>query len=874
VSNLKFVPVKSEDTEVVGDETRVIYIPLATEDSAGIIKPNKNFFEFVNGELIIKNDFLNNDFIHTDYFVLDNDKKLTVTDAFKNRIITIEGDINSNEVSISDLEGNKLDKDFSVLDPSSGLSNILLAVNEDGNIKSLPLDTIISNLVTSVNGEKGDVNITPESIGTIKYLEDGTNLETVEDGYYLLKAGYSYIGDIYVGERPTHGWVRKSTTTTGWNKIYLSAWYDPNQFYETGNDDHTMSYIFVKDNKLGTWTDYSPVHYTYNSDGNIDIKWELFGTSSTNYRNKLNLSDSFLQRITDIENNKLEVSDIEDKMSKIDYLDVNDKIKLDKLPDLTKQPALVFSTTVAFNNYDTSGLVEGSKAFDNEAKTSYIWDGTQWLLTSDADWANVNLDWGNITNSPTNNAEETLSGKKVYDTTEADNKISEHNTDETSHDDIRVELANKADQSDFDNLSPEVNSFLNTNTYFDGETFTDRDILLLAKNPDNYGKRFYLKPGVDYKNDPMTSFGDLNRDRIRYVDVMRYHSNTDKVYIFYRQEFSLTGIHNGENKSTLKSLKAIYTISTDSFSSGEGGLPTSSIYGGLLEIWFKDGLNPSVELENHNTDETAHDDIREQIDSSVLNGTLNYLPEDTDILDLVLDSNNYGKTFYLKPDVGYPNEPYGGNIDGGYEKIPRFLTIQSIDYGASFKKVYLRYNIVFASKSEMGLNLPNYEDGSNMFFPTNVLIATYDLVTENFETTTTSPLYSGWSHMGIPDIWKGDSEREIMFGKTIKQNNEYGVKLWDVDTDWLDNNYLPKTATFTLSSANWSTNEYTLSLVGSDLEDLDNLIVDITSDTIQDLIDYGLYIKSVSLNQIVIASQNDAPTTDIDIKIIYQKESA
>ena len=119
-----------------------------------------------------------------------------------------------------------------------------------------------------------------------------------------------------------------------------------------------------------------------------------------------------------------EITDIkQDFMAKDDYLDGNDKIKLENLPDTALQPTLVFQTTNEFDTFDTSGVIAGTKAFDNEAKKAYIWDGTEWLLTADADWENINLDWANIANAPKSAANTTLKDGNVYTTAEADNKF-------------------------------------------------------------------------------------------------------------------------------------------------------------------------------------------------------------------------------------------------------------------------------------------------------------------------------------------------------------------------------------------------------------------------------------------------------------------
>jgi hypothetical protein len=83
---------------------------------------------------------------------------------------------------------------------------------------------------------------------------------------------------------------------------------------------------------------------------------------------------------------------------------------------------------------------------------------------------------------------------------------------------------------------------------------------------------------------------------------------------------------------------------------------------------------------------------------------------------------------------------------------------------------------------------------------------------------------------------------------------------------------LPKEETLTLLSANWDTNEYTFDLTGTDLEDLDGYLFTLNYilASRDDFITADIYIKSVSLNQIVFGCTTE-PTEDIDVKIIYQK---
>lgn len=86
------------------------------------------------------------------------------------------------------------------------------------------------------------------------------------------------------------------------------------------------------------------------------------------------------------------------------------------------------------------------------------------------------------------------------------------------------------------------------------------------------------------------------------------------------------------------------------------------------------------------------------------------------------------------------------------------------------------------------------------------------------------------------------------------------------------NGITPKETPLTLLSADWVENELTFSLIGTDLEDLENqkYTLDYVIENREDFINAGIYIKSATLNQIVFAC-DETPTTDISIRIIYQK---
>ena len=89
-------------------------------------------------------------------------------------------------------------------------------------------------------------------------------------------------------------------------------------------------------------------------------------------------------------------------------LDVNGKILIDQLPDSAKQGTYIVDDANARNAL--TGLVSGSRAYETNTGDSYIYDGKQWKLIADADWANVKLDFANIDNKPT-----TLAGYGIAD---------------------------------------------------------------------------------------------------------------------------------------------------------------------------------------------------------------------------------------------------------------------------------------------------------------------------------------------------------------------------------------------------------------------------------------------------------------------------
>lgn len=79
-------------------------------------------------------------------------------------------------------------------------------------------------------------------------------------------------------------------------------------------------------------------------------------------------------------------------------LDSNAKIPLAQLPDTAKQQTYVVNDEAERNAL--GNLIEGDKCFEVSTGDSYIWNGTEWLISAKADWENINLQWNNIVDKP------------------------------------------------------------------------------------------------------------------------------------------------------------------------------------------------------------------------------------------------------------------------------------------------------------------------------------------------------------------------------------------------------------------------------------------------------------------------------------------
>ena len=213
---------------------------------------------------------------------------------------------------------------------------------------------------------------------------------------------------------------------------------------------------------------------------------------------------------------KYSTGDVDTLLSGKADLDSHGKVLLNQLPDITKQPTLVFATTQAFNEADTSELIAGTKAFDVEARNGYVWDGTQWQLTSDADWENINLEWSNVLNTPTD-----IDGYGItdaYDKDEVDGLL-----------DTKSDVGHTHVENDITDLDKYTQQEVD-------------DALDLKENAANIGNRTYTEENIITNEDTVTkSLDDLD------IEVNRLENDKeDSVNIGNRQYTEENIVTNNE----------------------------------------------------------------------------------------------------------------------------------------------------------------------------------------------------------------------------------------------------------------------------------------------------------------------------------------
>jgi hypothetical protein len=177
-------------------------------------------------------------------------------------------------------------------------------------------------------------------------------------------------------------------------------------------------------------------------------------------------------------------------------LDSGGKIPLSLIPDVARQQTHVVLNSTARNAL--TGLVQGDKAFETSTGDSYVWNGSAWLLMADADWANVNISWSNITGKPSSdvstiddavNKRHTHSNQSILDATSAsfttalkskldaiqDNAINQSTADARYYTKTNLQTSGQS-QVHWGNLTGVPTTFTPATHYHDDRYFTETEI--------------------------------------------------------------------------------------------------------------------------------------------------------------------------------------------------------------------------------------------------------------------------------------------------------------------------------------------------------------------------------------------------------------
>jgi hypothetical protein len=784
---------------------------------------------------------------------------------------------------------------------------------------------------------------------TKKILPDGTDLRTIDDGSYLLKEDFTYTNDIYMGIRPRDGWIRKSSNVfLSSVKIYITAWLNPKDYYEVGNDDHTMTYIFTSNYSAGTWSDYTPVHYTYNEVGHSDLTWETFGSGDTDYRNKLNLSDTFLQRIDDLETDNYLPANTDIVAAAADsanwgktfYLDpnvayINEPLWFYKRLEEEGYPYsnFQFAAKVSYGTYTIFGnlvriyyeantfynysfpnatthnstnyyypkmvatydLTTGSASIKNDLlgfidlshfSVPDIWvndevvkvDNDSIKLSTAAKGISVNEDW-------------------VFANTKIKNNLDQYDLKNNQHiTDNGVNLDYIKLTSEWSNSTP----LLQDDTLYNGTGALDInqgfDIGIITS-------RYFPLP---YIQNVVISSGGVFNDRFNTI-TFEGKNIEGQVILTHDGDVNTNAVDNGNGTITqttnivIEDGSIIYTISEHiiTFEVDTYNITNETKQIFLTELpYFTDFLELET-LKAITIESNGFEDLvlftgereriypktiayKEYIDWSIRTIDARSI-QDRLLSGITANDINRIVRFENKLYEIYMEEQEVIKYTAGIE-FPETITFDTtatpqIEYSSSSAFIESMIDIYDSSLEEPVRSIYmwcRFTGGDE----TN-----YTWYLQDGETTTNIYNNTGWLvssyNFNIPAGGKaevnsnlGEDGNNILYyvGSLI---NETPTTLEDVASTrqltTIDDGPKP-TPAITLLSANWVVKDYTLDLTGTVLEGLDNQLYDITSPVIQNMIDYGLYIKSATLNEIVISCQSDAPTTDIDINILYQTE--
>lgn len=256
--------------------------------------------------------------------------------------------------------------------------------------------------------------------------------------------------------------------------------------------------------------------------------------------------------ITDLDKYSTSEADVK-FMAKETYVDINDKILLSKLPDTAKQQTYVVTT---IQDLPTENLIVGEKAYVTTDGDSYIWDGTVWLVLSQADWENVSLDWANITNAPKANGDVSLSNGVVYNKSQTDTLLTLKSDVAHTHTEIEIINLDKYSQAQVNTLLDGKSDVGHTHTeseITDLDKYTQNEVDTLLSDKSDVGHTHVEADITDLDKYTQTQTNDLLNNKVdknitSYTEVTEFNDQ-DTYYVY----------QDGEKKVNLANLKSYLT---------------------------------------------------------------------------------------------------------------------------------------------------------------------------------------------------------------------------------------------------------------------------------------------------------------------------
>jgi len=448
------------------------------------------------------------------FYVWDGDDYEEKTSNQADDLIINEGQVYTTEPSSLSLQGT-IDGDPVVLDPAWYQTRIAVSFN---NLVSLYNE--INNAITdSTTGLAQKVTKSGDTMtGALTFSNaDGTRLvmgnnDITTDGSVnatTFNNGDNSSDAVKFSNFATLFAVTPATPTGGQTWIDTTAAALANKFAGTLSETQLNNLYLRRDGTTSMGGNLNVGGNEITNVGNIDgvdvsqLKTDFdshthdFDTDITNKPTTISgygITDAYT---------KTEVND--DFMDQATYVDSNDKIKLSKLPDAAKSQTYVQTSNEA---KPTENVLAGDKLYETDTGDSYIYDGDDWVIMADADWENVNLDWSNITGTPT-----TVDGYGITDTY-TKNEVNPQ----------------KVDPEDSESTIPD----LDTTGELDGRYYTESEVDSALDDKEdsiNIGNRTYTENHVVTNEESITASIDA-------LDVETERLNDDKAEAVHTHDIS------------------------------------------------------------------------------------------------------------------------------------------------------------------------------------------------------------------------------------------------------------------------------------------------------------------------------------------------